>query len=344
MAGVQRKGESQVTGYGLKVFNRINNDLVHTRFFGVDQSVASILLQPVTVLTAAGKVDQLDGWTHGQLLSRIFLWLVSGQQDYIRVEARFSQYFASNRNGNRQGQNRARVRLHNHCITGCQRGKQAGVTVPGRESGATNHQTDATGHHFELLFHLDRIMFALGFDPLNQTRNTSHFLPGVGHGFQRTFLSVRATCLKGHHEALTGGVLHGVGNFKTALVQAVQDFQADPNPGLRAGVAPAIQRQLRLGHQLVYRYFGIADTQVKTKRRLLIAYFTLRAFQRQRKGFATISLKSSLTVLSRRLTIGARARIFRISAPEIALQNAAQGLIQRCLMRLEKICCHTMCS
>ncbi len=344
LAGVQRKGERQVAGNRLEILNRINNHLIHTSFFGVDQGVASIFFQPVTVLAAAGKVDQLDGLVQCQLLGGVFRWLVSGQQDHIRIEAGFGQHFAGDSNGNGQRQNRARVRLHNYGVTGCQRGKQTGVTVPGREGGATNHQTNATGHDFELFLHLDGIVLALGLDPVNQTGDTGHFLPGVGHGFQRTLLGVRATGLEGHHEALTRGVLHSVSDLEAALIQAMQDFQANTHPGLRASIAPAVQRQLRLSQQLVHRHFGVANAQIKTKRRLLVADFTLCAFQRQGKGFATVGFKSSLTILSRGFTVGARAGIFRISAPEVALQNTAQSLIQRCLMRLEKICCHTMCS
>src|SRR3546814_13430503 len=81
----------------------------------------------------------------------------------------------------------------------------------------------ASRHDRETLLHLDGVMLALRLFPGHQPWNTRHFLPGIGHGLQAAILRMRATGLKGHHETLPRSVLHRVGHFKTALVNALED-------------------------------------------------------------------------------------------------------------------------
>ena len=74
--------------------------------------------------------------------------------------------------------------------------------------------------------------------PERRRRDPAHLLMGVGDRLQRTVERVRAAGLEGHHERLPAGVLDGVGELEHPGMQAVEDLQADTDPGLRTCVAP----------------------------------------------------------------------------------------------------------
>src|SRR3546814_10775753 len=114
---------------------------------------------------------------------------------------------------------------------------------------------------------------------------------------------MRATGLKGHHETLPRSVLHRVGHFKTALVNALEDLQRHTHPGLRAGLAPRFQRLLRLLYKRGNGNPWVTDAKFEAIRRYLAVHAALRPIQGQREILALVGLESRTDIVVGRLAI-----------------------------------------
>ena len=93
-------------------------DLVDARLFRVDLRLARVLLEPAAVRRAAGEVDDLDLRAQRERLRGVVAGVVRDQRDDVRIEARLGQHFARDPHGDRERQDRVRMRLDDHRIAG----------------------------------------------------------------------------------------------------------------------------------------------------------------------------------------------------------------------------------
>ena len=238
LSGVQRQRERDVAHHALEVTGRVDDDLVDPSLFCEHMRLYGIALQPRAVGAAAGEVDEAHLWVQRQRRGRPIARVVGNQGNDVRIEARLLEDFARHFHSDGQGKDRARVGLHHDRIAGGQAREQAGITVPGREGAAANHQSHAAWDDCVALFHLERLILTLGLLPVGALRDAAHLFPGVGHRFQPAVLGVRAAGLERHHEGLARGMHDCVGDLEALLVQPLQDLQRHADPRFRSGLAP----------------------------------------------------------------------------------------------------------
>jgi hypothetical protein len=99
-----------------------------------------VLAQPAPEGRAAGEVHDADRVMRRELGGDRRLRRVGRELHDIRREARLLQNGAGGADGDRQRQDRRRVRLDDHGIAGREAREQAGIAVPGREGGAADDQ------------------------------------------------------------------------------------------------------------------------------------------------------------------------------------------------------------
>ncbi|MCY1222459.1 hypothetical protein D9M72_345530 [compost metagenome] len=336
LARVQRQRERDIAHHALEVAGGVDHDLVDAGLLGIDLGLVRIALQPVAIGAAAGEVDQAHFRAQRQRGRHALGRVVGHQRDQVGVEAGFLQHLARHLDGDRQRQDRARVRLDHHRIAGRQAGEQAGIAVPGREGAAADHQAHAARHHAVALFHAQRFVLALRLFPRGLLRNAAQFVPGIGHGFQAAVLRVRAAGLEGHHEGLAGGVHHRVGNLEAAAVQALQDFQRHADPGFRPGLAPGRHAFGHAGKELVEVGLRIGDAQFRAVGRDFLAGLADGARLRQRERAVQAGLKGGLAIGAGRFAVDPGARHFGERAPVAALGNGLGGLFQQRLVAFKK--------
>ena len=180
---------------------------------------------PICRMRRAGEIDDRDAG----IVTRSLVIGASAFRppaSHVRIEPRFFQNLARDLYRDRQRQDRAGMRLHDHAIAGSKAGEQRRIAVPGRECGAADDERDAARHDAPgLVEHVDRL--ALRLFPIH-SRHAVHLVIGIGNRFQRALLRMRAASLKRHHESLARRMHHGIGDQEALLVDALDDFEAIP--------------------------------------------------------------------------------------------------------------------
>src|SRR5690606_20969930 len=167
----------------------------------------------------------------------------------------------------------------------------------------------------ETLAHAQGVMFTLRLLPIRDFRHAGHLAPRVGNGFQTPILRVRAARLESHHEALSGGVLNGLSDLETTLVQALQNFQADAHPCLWPGFTPGVHGRGGALYQLIGRRLRITNIQVEPKRRTLARDRARAGMPLQREILALERFEGLAPVFRCCLAIDAGAWRFGEGAP-----------------------------
>jgi hypothetical protein len=147
---------------------------------------------------------------------------------------------------------------------------------------------------------------------------------------------VRATGLERHHERLPGGELHRVGQLEDALVQPVEDLQADAEPGLRAGVAPTGQRRDGGGDQSVHVGVRVAHVQWDAEGALLRADQVGGAGLVEREVLAEVGAERGLSLGGRGLPVDPWARRLGKGGPVVAVSDGGQRLVEALGVPLEQ--------
>ena len=93
---------------------------------------------------------------------------VGEQRDDVGIDARLGQHLARDLHRDRERQDRARMRLHDHRVAGREAREHPRVAVPGRERAAADDEPDAARHDAEVLLHADRLVLALRLLPLRR--------------------------------------------------------------------------------------------------------------------------------------------------------------------------------
>ena len=326
LAGIERQREGQVAQHRLVGVGRVDDDVVHTGQFGIDLSLAAVVDQPLAEDIATGEVDRLDGRVGDQLLGRGAL-VADAQRDEVGIDAVFGEHGADRAHGDGGRQDGLAVRLDDHGIAGGQRGEDAGVGIPGREGAAADDNADAASDDFKMLLQDQRRVLALRLFPDRFSRDERLFAPGVGNGFEAAILGVRGAGLEGHHPALAGGQHHGVGQFETLLVQAVEDFDADAGTAFSADFLPAIHGLFASGDQRGVVTHRVLHIQFDAVGRFLAAGPAVLAGLAQFELLAEMGFESLLAVFRGGFAVRARARHLVEGCPVAARGDGIQGAV-----------------
>jgi hypothetical protein len=226
----------------------------------------------------------------------------------VKSTRRTSERVASVAASEGERQHGGRVRLDHDRVAGDQAGEEPRPGVPRREGVAADHQRDAARHDGERLLHRHRHLARLL--PERGARRTGHLDPCVGDGLERTVEGVGAAGLEGHHEGLSAGVLDGVRELEDAGVEPVEDLDADADPRLGPGIAPALHTRAGGGQQRVdVGDVGVGDAEVEAVRRPLGRHDVLAASRGvDREGRPLPGLERRLALGGRGLAVHARRR------------------------------------
>ena len=327
LAGVERQREGQVAQHGLVGVGRVDDDVVDTGQLGIDAGLAAVVDEPLAEDIAAGEVDRLDGRVRDQLLRRAAVG--NAERHQVGIDAVLGQHGADGAHGDRGGQDGVAVRLDDHGIARGQRGKQAGVGVPGREGAAADDDADAMADQFEVLLHDERRVLALRLFPGRFAGHEAHFAVSVGNGFEATVLSMRRAGLEGHHPALAGGHHHGVGDLETLFIQTLENFQADAGAAVGTGLLPAEHGLLAGGDQCGVVADGILHIQIDAVGRLFAAHPAALAGLAEFEFLPEMGLEGFLAIVGRGFAVGLRARHLVIGRPVAACPDGVEGAVER---------------
>src|ERR1700740_770039 len=91
LTGIKRDRESQVLYHPGKIIRGINDNLIYSSFFCITRGFSGLLLQPLSVLSASGKIDDFNFRTQGELLRSVVIRIMGNQSNDIRVKTTFVQ-------------------------------------------------------------------------------------------------------------------------------------------------------------------------------------------------------------------------------------------------------------
>ena len=183
-------------------------------------------------------------------------------------------------------------------------------------------------------------MLALRFGPGRLSRHAGHGFIAVGNRFKTAILRVRTTGLKRHHETLTGCMHHGMGNFKAALVQTIQNFQTDTGTAFNTRITPGLTRFFHRRQQLVHIHGRVLNVHLDTVRGHLGTGATADTGHIQLERLVQMGLERGLAVFSGGFTIGTGARVLGPGAEVVTAVNRFQCAVQCRFMLGKKILAH----
>ena len=147
---------------------------------------------------------------------------------------------------------------------------------------------------------------------------------------------MRAARLERHQERLPGGVHHRVGDEEALLVDPVQDFEADADPGFGSRAAPAGRGLPDRREQRVEVGLRVRDAERETVRRALAADRADGARLVQRERLVAQRVEGGLAGLGGALAVDLGARRFGIRAPVAALGDGDERALERGAVAFEQ--------
>lgn len=229
------------------------------------------------------------------------------------------------------------MRLDQHRVAGRQGGEQARIAVPRREGVAADHQGDAARHGREALAQLQRIALALRLGPRCLLRGADLLGVRIRHRLQAAVLGMRPARLERHHEGLTAGVHHGLGELMGARTDPGQDLQAHRRPRLGAGVPPDGERGAHGRQQDLRIRMRIGDAQLRSVRGDLAARPVVGAGLVELEPLAAQRLERGEPVGSGGLAV--RLRVLGVRGPVRAGADRLQRPVEGRAVLLDQLRC-----
>jgi hypothetical protein len=147
---------------------------------------------------------------------------------------------------------------------------------------------------------------------------------------------VRAASLEGHHVRLSAGVHHRVAHLQAALVDAVEDLQADGGAQRRAGVAPGVRTAGRGHEQGVDVDAGVPYAQLRPVRR---AFRTDIVVHRAALLQWEVPPEVVVEPLLRFGDVAVRLRALRVRRPVPSLGDRCHGPLERVAVLVHERMC-----
>src|SRR5262245_15212024 len=278
LAGVERQGEGDVRGHSTEVIGGIDDDGVDPSLLGVDVSLPGVLLQPVAVLRGTREVDDLHIVVGGEYGCQSLAVALGSQADEVGVEPELGQRLPGNRDSDRQRQHGPRVWFDHDRVPRHQAREQTRVRVPRGERVAAHDKCQPARHDVKGLGHAQRVTLALRLLPVGRAGMPRHLGVGVRNGLERPVLRVWAARLERHDERLAGRLHDCMGELEAALVDPVDDLDANGCPRQRTCVAPFGNARPHRSEKLLHiGDVRIGNAELGTERRLLTANLAVAA-------------------------------------------------------------------
>ena len=240
-----------------------DDDGIDARLLGVDLRLAGVLADPGAEGVRAGVVDDLHCWVADEVLGDRRLRHIGREEHDVARQALLGKEVAQHRDGQRQRQGGARVRLHDDGVAGGEAGEEAGIAVPGREGLAADDERDAAGDNAPVLLDDEGRGLALRLLPDGAGGGARHLGPGGGDGLEPAVLGVRAAGLEGHGEGLAGGVHHRVADLEANGVEPRQGFEEKADAGFGRGGGPLGAGRFGGGDEHVGVRSGIGNPELR---------------------------------------------------------------------------------
>ncbi|MPM02831.1 hypothetical protein SDC9_49086 [bioreactor metagenome] len=329
LAGIERQREGEVVAHAGEIGACGDGDGVHPGFLGEEPGLGRRAAKPGPEGRRAGEIDQPHRRIGGQPLRHRRLGRIGGEQHGIGGQARLGKDLAQHPHGQRERQDRRRMRLDDHRITGRQTGEKPRIGVPGREGVAADHQRQPGRHQRPVLLQHQRRGLALRLFPTRRGGKAGHLVPGHRHRLETAILRMRAARLKGHGKGLTGGVHRRRADQEADPVQPLQRLDQRPDPRLGAGRRESRRRDLRRRDQRGGIGGGIGDAERRPEGRDLGPDLRGPGMARQHEELVQKRRKARLAIGARGLAIDLAARRLGERRPEATRLERLHGIVQQ---------------